>query len=310
MTSSPVLDHLRVVETKHLAQYFAEQRDTLEFIAAVHHISPEIPELTQEYAMYHAWLPGFAGVSAADAELVRGRAPNEAQRISEQIAAKGWTEPKAIDLDLLVRKTLVAFPAIQNPIELRMFLERVAAKRPKVAVEIGTAAGGVYYCLSQLLGPDGVLISIDVPFTQQPDGASSLSEVFRSFGPKGQRIELIRDRSFNYSTRQDLIDRLQGRSIDVLLVDGDHAYGAVRSDVEMYAGLVAPGGMIALHDIMMHPETWGRGNDVALYWKEISAGRPAIELIDPQGSRKAPRFDTPVGFEMPALGFGCLEAPL
>jgi hypothetical protein len=56
----------------------------------------------------------------------------------------------------------------------------------------------------------------------------------------------------------------------------------------------------------MLPETWGRGNDVGIFWRELSSRRGAAEIVDPEGSRTAPRFDTPVGFVMPALGFGLL----
>ena len=47
---------------------------------------------------------------------------------------------------------------------------------------------------------------------------------------------------------------LAGRSIDFLLIDGDHSYEGVKRDWELYEPLVTPGGLIAFHDILRHEE--------------------------------------------------------
>jgi hypothetical protein len=45
---------------------------------------------------------------------------------------------------------------------------------------------------------------------------------------------------------------LDGRSIDLLLIDGDHRYEGVKHDYETYSKYVRPGGLIAFHDIVKH----------------------------------------------------------
>jgi len=193
-------------------------------------------------------------------------------------------------------------------VELQQFLEVVAELEPAVVVEIGTAAGGLLFCVAQLAAADGVIIAIDDPAS--PFEACTPTDddaLFARFGPQGQRLHVIRDRSGHRSTREDLERILEGRPIDLLIIDGDHSYGGVRSDYEMYRDLVDRAGIIAFHDICMRPETWGRGHDVGLFWDELSAAHPgARQLVDPNGSPNKPNFETPVGFEMPALGFGLL----
>ena len=53
--------------------------------------------------------------------------------------------------------------------------------------------------------------------------------------------------------------------LGLLFIDGDHSYGAVRSDFVMYTSFVAEDGMIVLHDIFDYPAALGYGNDVALF---------------------------------------------
>jgi hypothetical protein len=58
---------------------------------------------------------------------------------------------------------------------------------------------------------------------------------------------------------RDLVDVLQGRSheharswqraVDLLFLDGDHGYDAVKQDVADWAPKVRPGGRLALHDV-------------------------------------------------------------
>jgi predicted O-methyltransferase YrrM len=46
----------------------------------------------------------------------------------------------------------------------------------------------------------------------------------------------------------DILPVLQARTFDIIFVDGDHSYEAVKSDVEMCYRLLKPGGVMAMHD--------------------------------------------------------------
>lgn len=303
----PTTTHLRAVPTAVLAEYFDRQQDMLLFIAEVHGVPFARPTHDEPWTLYHAWSPGFLGAHEADVHAVRrGEVP---ARLADELASRGWTTPGSPSVDALVQRAITTFPAIQNPAELGPFLAEVAARRPRVVVELGTAAGGVLYGLTQLAHPEATIISVDAPWapgaelTENPNAA-----LFASFPSASQTLHTIAGDSRHHDTLAELRERLAGRPIDVLLVDGDHSYGGVRSDVELYGPLVRDDGLLALHDICMHPTRWGRGNDVAIYWDELSRARGGWTIIDPHGKLDAPRFDTPVGFEMPALGFGLIRA--
>ncbi|MCM3598082.1 class I SAM-dependent methyltransferase [Metabacillus idriensis] len=180
------------------------------------------------------------------------------------------------------------FPAIQNEYELRNFLVDIESQKPKTVVEIGTASGGVFYCLSQLADEEALLVSIDYPGGPYGGGQDENEiKLYSSFGKPKQEFAFIRDRSFHHSTKQDLIRILGDRKIDLLFIDGDHSYGGVKSDFNMYKDLVAPEGVIAFHDINSRPESWGRGFDVGLFWDELKLNHGSTkEIIDPKGCKE------------------------
>jgi hypothetical protein len=68
---------------------------------------------------------------------------------------------------------------------------------------------------------------------------------------------------------------------DFVLIDGDHSAAGVRADYDLYAPLVKPDGLVALHDIVKHPES--SGVEVNQVWREIAADphHLTVEIIDP-----------------------------
>ena len=93
------------------------------------------------------------------------------------------------------------FPALQNPIELRRFLDVVAARRPRVVVEIGTAAGGLFYALARVAAPDATLVSID-RFAGPHDDA--VCDLLPALGARTHAIHVLRRSSLARSTRDEL----------------------------------------------------------------------------------------------------------
>jgi predicted O-methyltransferase YrrM len=71
---------------------------------------------------------------------------------------------------------------------------------------------------------------------------------------------------------------LGGEQIDFLFTDGDHSYEGVKMDFEMYSRLVKKDGIVAFHDIAVHPpET---GCEVSKFWSEIKRKYEHVEIID------------------------------
>jgi predicted O-methyltransferase YrrM len=305
---------LRLAEAAQFKHYFDKRGASLEFYRRVRKLGAPPPAFKGTHVLYHSWLPGFIELDDQAAETIRhwmkqgGPPPVLPTELAKSLALRGWCDTRrTLQLDHLLEKAFTVFPAVQNPTELRVFLDEVAARRPHITVEIGTAGGGMLYCLSQLAAPDALLVSIDVPGGPYGEGQDDEEcRLFATFVGAGQTLEFIRDRSFHYSTKLDLAKLLGGRKVDLLLIDGDHSYAGAKSDFEMYREFVAIGGLIAFHDISMFPDTWGRGFDVGVLWRELAATHRTREIIDRSAPLLPPPMEEAERWGMPALGFGLL----
>jgi hypothetical protein len=70
--------------------------------------------------------------------------------------------------------------------------------------------------------------------------------------------------SHDTSTVEALKQKLRGRPIHLLYIDGDHSYPAVKRDYETYGGLVS--NIIVFHDI-------GSIHGVKQFWEELMASK-------------------------------------
>jgi predicted O-methyltransferase YrrM len=93
---------------------------------------------------------------------------------------------------------------------------------------------------------------------------------------------LIRDDSHRPETLAAVRESLAGRPVDFLFLDGDHTYNGVRTDFEMYAPLVRPGGVIAFHDIVPNPMC--PAIEVPRFWQELCARHRVREIVDRRDS--------------------------
>lgn len=133
--------------------------------------------------------------------------------------------------------------------EWRTFLEfadayfKVRGIMNPIVVEIGTMNNAQKPFYEQLLNAEHIGIDI----TGHPDilGSSQSPEILRK-----------------------LKERLKGQSIDLLFIDGDHTYAAVKSDYEIYGSLTKH--IIAFHDIN-HPFSPQIPEETMRLWKEIVA---------------------------------------
>ena len=98
---------------------------------------------------------------------------------------------------------------------------------------------------------------------------SPFSLVRRAFAIGSQRVTLLMDSdSHSETTRQRIAALLDGRAVDFLFIHGDHSYKGVWQDFEMYSPFVAPGGLVAFHDISQNPAQRTKG--VAQFWREFT----------------------------------------
>lgn len=162
--------------------------------------------------------------------------------------------------------------------EIQWLFELVRAVRPRVVLEIGLDFGGTFFFWSRAAACDAHLLAID----SKPVGRfgiwSPFALVRRGFAVGSQRVSLLMDRdSHSEATRELVATLLDGRLVEFLFIDGDHSHDGVWQDFHMYSTLVAPGGLIAFHDISPNPAEWTQG--VARFWRDFTAEHETKECV-------------------------------
>jgi predicted O-methyltransferase YrrM len=184
-----------------------------------------------------------------------------------------------IDIDghrlLDARATVGLVRAIQRREELLELLEEVQKVRPRYVCEIGTASGGTLFFLTRVAHESAVIVSIDLatpPYTR-----FARSKLARP----DQRVISLNGDSHATETMEELRSLVDGEALDFLFIDGDHSYDGVKRDLELYAPLVRPGGLIALHDI--NPDSGDPGGpisgDVPRVWAELQESHRTEEIV-------------------------------
>jgi predicted O-methyltransferase YrrM len=199
---------------------------------------------------------------------------------------------------LALTRHCIALGAVQKASELAPLLSLLCRYELKAVLEVGTLRGGTLAAWCALAAADAVIVSVDLPggsfgggYTEQE--ASGL----RAFAGDGQQLHLLRADSHEPATRDRVVEALGGRPVDFLHIDGDHTYDGVRADYEMYVPLLAPGGVVALHDILFHPAV--PEVEVHRLWAEAGGDWRRIELVDAGDDRGWGQWG----------GFGVLLAP-
>lgn len=159
------------------------------------------------------------------------------------------------------------FQPCQKPSEILDFLRWARGEKPRVVVEIGVARGGTSYLLMKGLPSLEHYLGVDF-FPRH-------TRLLRELARPGLKLNYVRGASGDTRVLERVEKLLCGRQIDLLFIDGDHAYAAVKRDWENYRGLVRSGGWIAFHDIRppeMTPEGgYANGFEVAVhrFWSEV-----------------------------------------
>jgi predicted O-methyltransferase YrrM len=169
--------------------------------------------------------------------------------------------------------------AMQRSSEIRELLSVLERTPPQTVVEIGTASGGTLLLLTRVATPEALLVSIDLPGGRFGGGYSGWRRpLYKAFARAHQRIVLLRGDSHSETIAGRLAQLLGDRSIDFLLIDGDHRFEGVRADFLRFSRFVRPGGLIAFHDIVEDPDQDGMG--VARFWETLRNALPSVEFID------------------------------
>ena len=202
----------------------------------------------------------------------------QALRSLKSAAANVKTPEQAIDLAFHFRCRGISIAPGQIPSEISQLINVLAQRPPRRVLEIGTAGGGTFFLLTRVATEDALLISADLPSGPFGGGYPKWrGRLIQSFGRARQEVHLLRADSHAPNTFGGVQQLLRGKSLDFLFIDGDHRYEGVKSDYEMYAPLVAKGGLIGFHDIVPGPAHEVGG--VPKFWQELKQGRSAREFV-------------------------------
>jgi cephalosporin hydroxylase len=173
-----------------------------------------------------------------------------------------------VDLAEVAAVACSRYAASQAPDELGEALEVVAALDPRVIVEIGCDAGGTLYAWRQICD---AVYGITLSDNSHDTGGSNMALADHGATVRfGDSHDLA---SLEWLTRQ-----LEGRSVDALILDGDHTVDGVTRDLAMYAPFVRPGGLILLHDIAV---TTDHRAEVFKVWPELAGRWETSEIRSP-----------------------------
>jgi predicted O-methyltransferase YrrM len=153
-------------------------------------------------------------------------------------------------LHLILWRLGLAAAESQTTIAERECLARYAAGRRRLA-EIGVWHGVTTRRLRAAMSPDGDLLAIEpYPVGRLGYRAQRYIAHHEVAGVKNGRVRWIRATGVETARR---IAAARETPVDFLFIDGDHTYEGLRDDWESWSGLVAPDGLVALHDSRSTP---------------------------------------------------------
>ena len=168
----------------------------------------------------------------------------------------------------------------QMPQEILGLASMLSEIKPKYLLEIGTGrSGGTLFLFSRLATENATLVSVDLPGGAYGESYPKRKvPFFKSFALAAQTVLPLRADSHSPETLTKVKEIFKGKQLDFLFIDGDHTYEGVKEDFEIYSPLVRKGGLIAFHDIVVHPPE--ARCEVNRFWNELKPGYEHWEFVE------------------------------
>lgn len=161
---------------------------------------------------------------------------------------------------------------LQKRSEILALAQAVAALRPRIILEIGTARGGTLLIWSSLASEKVISCDLVHRRPQKP--------LLEALPPPGSscQVKLLTGDSHDPEFIRRVATELGGDKVDFLFIDGDHTFEGVTADYHNYRDFVRPGGIIAFHDIVEKQPF--ANNQVHMLWQTIKKQTLTEEFVD------------------------------
>lgn len=152
------------------------------------------------------------------------------------------------------------------------------ASDKRMLAEIGVYHGVTTCRMRKAMDSTGVLIAID-PYPKQRLGFSAQRVVARREVSKIKGGTVKWMRTTGAEAAKELI---AGGSpqFDFVFVDGDHSWEGLQADWEGWSKLIAPGGVVGLHDSRSSPSRQIEDTGSVLFTREVIAHDPNFEVVE------------------------------
>ena len=156
-------------------------------------------------------------------------------------------------------------------------LERCARGRRRL-VEIGVWHGVTTCRLRRAMSDEGVLWGVD-PYPPGRLGFSAQRLIARRETAKVPNGDLRWVRLTGEEAAREYA-RASDDPVDFVFIDGDHSYEGLRGDWEAWSGLVAEGGVVALHDSCSSATRRIDDAGSVRYTREVIAADARFETVE------------------------------
>ena len=148
----------------------------------------------------------------------------------------------------------------------------------RILAEIGVYEGVTTCRLRKAMHPTGELFAID-PYPRQRLGFSAQRVIAHREVSKIPAGKVSWMRTTGSIAAEELHSK-NHRHFDFVFIDGDHSYEGLKADWEGWSGLIAPGGIIALHDSRSTSDRsiddWGS----ARLTRDVIEPDPRFQIVD------------------------------
>jgi predicted O-methyltransferase YrrM len=182
-----------------------------------------------------------------------------------------------MDFENIARRCLDApYRCQQKWTELQLLLEYLHPLKPSRVLEIGVFQGGTVMAWTHISSDDAIIVGVDLPEGEFGGGfTDEVAGRIVDLAQEDQSIFLFPADSHDKKT----VEKVKGfGEFDFIFIDGDHTYEGAKKDFENYFPLLKKGGILALHDIVVHT----RRPEVGVWklWKELKKKYDIIEYVD------------------------------